>query len=326
MLEPEQIDSFLFSAKAHAKVNLHLGVGNSRADGFHELVSVFQSLDVHDTVTLSESEGAAPRGTHVRAINVSGPYAAGVPADQSNLAWRAVDAVATRLAEKFGPLELSVVELELHKEIPAAGGMAGGSADAAAALRLADSCFSRAYDIRSLGEDELFSLAADLGSDVPFTLLGGTALGTGRGEQLTPMLARGRYTWALITSKEGLSTPSVFQKLDELRSQGKGSSPSLDTTRVSQALISGDPERLAGELKNDLQAAALSLRPDLRKVLDVGQEAGALAGIVSGSGPTCAFLCPDKATAAEVVFQVTMAVPGTKGLISSSPGSGAHLI
>lgn len=326
MVRARRSDSFLFSADAHAKINLHLGVGKARPDGFHDLVSVFQSLDVHDTVTLSESDEVNAEGTRVCALNVSGPYALGVPRDERNLAWRAVDALAGRLAEKFGRRKLPRVTLELHKEIPAAGGMAGGSADAAAALRLADSCFSPYYDLRSVGEEELFSLAAALGSDVPFTLLGGTAQGTGRGEQLTPMLARGRYTWALITSKQGLETPKVFHKLDQLRAQGKGSDPRLDTTRVSQALISGDPERLAGQLRNDLQAAALSLRPDLRVVLDVGKEAGALAGLISGSGPTCAFLCADSSAAAEVVFQVTVAVAGTKGLIAKSPSFGARLL
>lgn len=322
-----QFEPRVWSAKAHAKVNLHLGVGNARPDGFHEISSVFQSLSIHDTVTLEETSApVATSETLVDFLEVDGAYALGVPADSSNLAWKAVDAVCARLREKFGPRDLPRVGLFLTKGIPAAGGMAGGSADCAAALRLADTCFSQYYDMDTLGEGELHELAAALGSDVPFTLMGGTALGTGRGEQLTPMLARGTYHWAMITSDRGLSTPTVFAKLDELREAGRGTQPRLDTTAVSQALISGDPEALAQALSNDMQSAALSLRPDLRKTFEAGMAAGAVQGIVSGSGPTCAFLCEDAETATEVVNSVTVEIPGTRGIVATGPAPGAHLI
>ena len=204
--------------------------------------------------------------------------------------------------------------------------MAGGSADAAAALRLAERCYGGYYGIDSVGEPILDALGAALGSDVPFTLLGGTALGTGRGEQLTPMMARGTYHWALIASDRGLSTPQVFHKLDEMREKGRGGEPHMDTAAVSQALISGDPHRVAQHLHNDLQPAALSLRPDLRKTLEAGVAAGALAGIVSGSGPTCAFLCAGAEEAREVVSQVTVEIPGTKGVATHGPASGAVVL
>lgn len=320
-------DPRVWTAHAHAKVNLHLGVADARDDGFHELATVFQSLSIHDVLTLEET--SAPVGdqpTQVDSLEVDGTYALGVPADDSNLAWRAVDAVAQRLRDKFGPRDLPRVALYLTKGIPAAGGMAGGSADAAAALRLADTCFSQYYDMDTLGDDELMEVAAALGSDVPFTLMGGTALGSGRGEKLVPMMSRGEYVWAMITSNEGLSTPSVFKKLDDLRAAGKGSTPSMNTAAVAQALMTGKPQQLAAALTNDMQAAALSLRPDLRKTLDAGIAAGALTGIISGSGPTCAFLCSDTGIAADVVSQVTVEIPGTRGFVATGPAPGARLV
>lgn len=329
MSAPMSFDPRVWTAHAHAKVNLHLGVAEPREDGFHELATVFQSLSIHDVVTLEEvggPTGVSSSASRVLSLEVDGPYALGVPADSSNLASRAVDLVASRLREKFGPRDLPQVALYLTKGIPAAGGMAGGSADCAAALRLADRCFSQYYTMDTLGEDELMGLAAQLGSDVPFTLMGGTALGTGRGEQLTPMISRGSYAWAFISSHEGLSTPAVFAKLDELRAAGRGVGPTMDTTAVGQALMSGKAQRLAGALANDLQAAAVSLRPDLRKTLKAGKAAGALCGIVSGSGPTCAFLCEDEGIAADVVSQVTVEIPKTRGFVATGPAPGAVLI
>lgn len=299
----------IFRARAHSKVNLHLGVAQVRGDGYHELSTVFQSLDIHDDLTLELLDD--PTAASIT-ITVDGPYAAGVPTDSSNLVWRAVELVARRHPP---------VALHVRKGIPAAGGMAGGSADAAAALRLANAAFAA-----GLSDDELMKLAAQLGSDVPFTLMGGTALGTGRGEELVPMMARGSYTWAIITNREGLSTPVVFDKMDELRAKNRVGDPRMDTTAVGQALIGGDPQQLARTLANDLQPAALSLRPDLRKILESGENAGALAGIVSGSGPTCAFLCEDDAHAQNVIAEVTADNPGTRGHIGHAPAPGAELL
>ncbi|PMC71654.1 4-(cytidine 5'-diphospho)-2-C-methyl-D-erythritol kinase [Corynebacterium aurimucosum] len=302
----------LWQARAHAKVNLHLGVGEARADGFHELATVFQSLDVHDRVSYRWGEKPA--------VEVTGNHATGVPASTENLAWRAVELVAQNL------MLPAAGTLTMEKNIPAAGGMAGGSADAAAALLLANQALSTEFGREALSMEKLYELAAELGSDVPFTLMGGTALGRGRGELLTPMLSRGRYIWAIITNAEGLSTPSVFRKLDELRAAGRGSTPHLDTEAVGQALVGGNPHELAVVMHNDLQPAALSLRPDLRKILDTGEAAGALKGIVSGSGPTCAFLCEDEETAQEVVAQVCADNRGTRGLVTTGPATGATLV
>ncbi|MFS0408528.1 4-(cytidine 5'-diphospho)-2-C-methyl-D-erythritol kinase [Corynebacterium striatum] len=312
----------ILRARAHAKVNLHLGVEAVRDDGFHELATVFQSLDISDEVSLEVHADEPTTGPVVAALHASGTYAAGVPEDESNLAWRAVEVVA-RAVRADRQVALPRVTLHLQKGIPAAGGMAGGSANAAAALRLAAQAFA---DFCELSEDKLYELAAELGSDVPFTLMGGTALGTGRGEQLAPMMTRGTYTWAIITNAEGLPTPVVFHKIDELRAAGKGSTPAMDTSAVAQALMSGQPQQLAAALRNDLQAAAVSLRPDLRKILDTGKAAGALAGIVSGSGPTCAFLCEDEETAGEVVAQVMFDNKGTRGIVTHSPAPGIEML
>lgn len=312
MSQPLAPSAQLWQARAHAKVNLHLGVGEAREDGFHELATVFQALEVHDVVSYRWSEDTK--------VEVTGRHAQGVPATTDNLAWRAVELVAQRLMLPATGI------LTMEKNIPAAGGMAGGSADAAAALLLANHALSTEFSREPVAEEKLFELAAELGSDVPFTLLGGTALGRGRGELLTSMLSRGRYIWAIITNAEGLSTPTVFHKLDELRAAGRGSSPHLDTEAVGQALISGNPRELAAVMHNDLQPAALSLRPDLRKILETGEAAGALKGIVSGSGPTCAFLCEDEETAAEVVAQVCADNRGTRGLVTTGPASGASLV
>lgn len=312
-------------ALAHAKVNLHLGVGDAREDGYHELVSVFQALDIYDVVEL-KTRGIVRAGEPtVVGMDVAGAYAHGVPADEQNLAWRAVEMVARGFRDR-GVGELPGVYIGLSKGIPAAGGMAGGSADAAAALRAANEVFARASGRAGLGEPELYQVAEELGSDVPFTLMGGTALGTGRGERLAEMLTRSCYCWALITSAEGLSTPAVFGELDRLRAAGQGGTPRLDSQPVAQALLRGTPEALAEVLANDLQPAALSLRPDLRQTLRVGESAGALAGIVSGSGPTCAFLCADPEAAADVVEEATTEIPGTRGLVARGPACGAHLV
>ncbi len=312
-------------AYAHAKVNLHLGVGPARADGYHELATVFQALSLRDEVELAPT-GVDALGPMVASLSAAGPFAAGVPEDETNLAWRAVEQVAARFRAEHGARVLPQVDIALHKGIPAAGGMAGGSADAAAALVLADELCARAYEVSGLGREALLEIAAGLGSDVPFILMGETALGLGRGEQLTPLLARGWYTWAIITNAQGLSTPAVFKKLDELRAAGRVAKPSLDTAGVARALLSGEPAQLAQALHNDMQPAAISLLPQLRKVLESGKNAGALAGLVSGSGPTCAFLVEDEDQAREVIAQVTADNRGTRGYVAWGPAPGVERV
>lgn len=266
------------TVRAPAKVNLHLSVGRKRTDGYHDLTTVFHAVGLYDEIEAVRSDALT--------VTVTGEGADSVPTDRDNLALRA----AALLGMETG--HDPVVALTIRKGIPVAGGCAGGSADAAAALVACDALWGT-----GLGKDELMALGARVGSDVPFALHGGTALGTGRGERLTPVLAHGSFSWVLALADGGLSTPAVYGELDRQRDIGPVGVVS-DAAGVLSALRSGDAVALGHELANDLQAAAIALRPELRELLDVGRELGALGGIVSGSGPTVAFLARD-ATAAE---------------------------
>ena len=273
------------TVRVPAKVNLQLAVGGSRPDGFHELATVYQALSLYDDITAIAGDQLT--------ISVEGEGADLVPMDETNLAWRA----AQELAEQAG-LEPRA-HLHIHKGIPVGGGHAGGSADAAGALLALDLL----WDTR-LDRDELTVIGARLGSDVPFALHGHTAIGVGRGERLTPALARGRYHWVLALADLGLSTPAVYAELDRLRSGSVQAEPRVSDGLMS-ALRSGDPVLLGRELSNDLQRAAVSLRPALAMTLDVGEEYGALASLVSGSGPTCAFLARDEEHALDLAVALT---------------------
>jgi 4-diphosphocytidyl-2-C-methyl-D-erythritol kinase len=259
-----------------AKVNLHLGVGPCRPDGYHELETVFHAVSLFDDLAAEHD----PDGGGLT-LAITGEGEAELPTGDENLAIRA----ALALAEHAGVEP--VARLRLRKGIPVAGGMAGGSADAAAALVACDALWGTA-----LPREELHALAASLGSDVPFALAGGTALGTGRGEVLTPVLAPLRWHWVIAVAEGGLSTPAVYSELDRLRGAG-GVPPIGEPDGLVSALRSADPAELGAVLANDLQPAALSLRPALRRTLDAGLDEGALAGLVSGSGPTCFFLAAD---------------------------------
>lgn len=313
------------SARAHAKINLHLGVGPQREDGYHELVTVFQSLSLADTVTLDiDDEDRVASGSIVAALSVTGLDASSVPTDESNLAWRAVDKLVEHYRVIHGLQDAPRVSIRVHKGIPTAGGMAGGSADAAAALVAAHALLSEAHPVLPMAI--LSELAAELGSDVPFTLRGGTMLGTGRGEQLTPMLSRGTHHWALAFFKDGLSTPTVFQQLDDLRASSLNFPPSMDTGELARALMTGDPKQLAGVLCNDLAAPALVLRHDIGVVQQGGMKAGALAAMVSGSGPTVAFLCSSELHARDVLDDLLADGAIYSGTTAHGPTRGAHLV
>ncbi|MGW0042373.1 4-(cytidine 5'-diphospho)-2-C-methyl-D-erythritol kinase [Rhodococcus sp. NPDC003348] len=294
------------TVRAPSKVNLHLGVGDLREDGYHELTSVFQALSLSDDVVLADADGLS--------VQVRGEDAASVPTDRTNLVWRA----AELLAERAG--RAADVAITIVKGVPVAGGMAGGSADAAATLVGLNELWRL-----GLGRDELFTLGAELGSDVPFTLHGMTALGTGRGEKLLPVLSRNSFHWVLALAKGGLSTPAVFRELDRLRAAG--SPPRIGGAEgLIQALASGDANQLAPLLGNDLQPAALSLKPELRRTLRAGTTAGALAGIVSGSGPTCAFLCADSDSAVAVGAELAGAGVCRTVRVAHGPVPGAHIV
>lgn len=290
-----------------SKINLHLSVGGLREDGFHDLTTVFQALSLSDEVTVAVAEEPG--------IEVHGEGEDAVPTGANNLAWRAVEALAAHV----GRAEPKV-RVVLRKGIPVAGGMAGGSADAAATLVALTSLWKL-----DIGRDELAKVAAKLGSDVPFALYGGTALGTGRGEQLVPVLSRHTFHWVLAFDHRGLSTPRVFGELDRLRENGNPPRVGSHAPAV-EALASGDPRQLALLLGNDLQAAAVSLRPGLRRTLRAGVNAGALAGTVSGSGPTCAFLCADAESALEVAAELAGAGVCRTVRVAHGPVPGARFV
>jgi 4-diphosphocytidyl-2-C-methyl-D-erythritol kinase len=289
-----------------AKVNLQLSVGPKKADGYHEVVTVFQAISLMDTLRISHADKFG--------ISIKGDYTNGVPLDQSNLVYKAVEL----MSEKFDTDK--TIDIEINKSIPVAGGMAGGSADAAATLLGIDALYGL-----GLSKDELGEVARKLGSDVPFMLHGGTAVGRGHGDEITPALSRGTYHWVIAVSSNGLSTPAVYGECDRLRTGLDIKDPSLND-ELLQALLSGDSTRVGKSLNNDLQAAAISLRPALRLILDTGQEYGALGGIVSGSGPSVAFLVADEDHSLDLAVALTSS--GVVGSVARAQGpvTGAKVI
>jgi 4-diphosphocytidyl-2-C-methyl-D-erythritol kinase len=271
------------TVRAPGKVNLQLSVGPLRDDGFHHLVTVFQAVSLFDDVTVTRSDRL-----RVRTFGESE-----VPADENNLAGKA----AVLLAERIGVEPL--VDIRINKRIPVAGGMAGGSADAAAALVACASLWEAELD--------LFPLAAQLGSDVSFSLLGGMALGEKRGEVLTPLPARGTQHWVFAFADTLLSTPMVYKEFDRIR--GTDVPDPTRSEDLLRALEGGDPVEVGQALTNEMEPAALALAPRLRATLAAGRSAGALGSIVAGTGPTCAFLARDEANANELV--VALEVSGT---------------
>jgi 4-diphosphocytidyl-2-C-methyl-D-erythritol kinase len=294
------------TVRAPGKINLHLGVGAPRKDGFHPLVTVYQAVGLCDDVTVTPAPGWT--------LTVSVPDwmdANAVPVTGDNI----VDRAAHLLARHHGIDAQAAVSVA--KAIPVAGGMAGGSADAAAALIALD----RLWALET-SDDALLALAAELGSDVPFALVGGTALGTGRGELVEPVPDHATWWWVVVPSAAGLSTPAVYRRFDELNADAPAEPPGADATLA--ALTTGDPEALAGALHNDLQDAALDLRPDLADLLDLGRRSGALRGMVSGSGPTCLFLVEDADAARAVAGRLSEHHDVV--LVTNGPVAGAHVV
>ncbi len=289
-----------------AKINLSLHVGPAGDDGFHDIATVFQAVSLFDDLVASPADEVV--------VEVTGVGAAQVPTDDTNLAVRAARLLADSTGTETG------VQLRIVKRIPVAGGMAGGSADAAGALLACDALWRT-----GLARDELRELATELGSDVPFGLLGGTALGTGRGDQLTPALARGEYHWVLALSGDELSTPSVYAECDRLRLGRPVPEPAV-TPAMMQALRSGDAVALGTQMTNDLQPAALHLLPNLERVLEVGSGEGALGSLVSGSGPTVAFLVADSEAALDLSVALTAAGVCDRVARVTGPVSGARLV
>ncbi len=299
------------TVRAPAKINLGLSVGPQRDDGFHELATVYMALDLHDTVRLSlRDDDRVTVSVHADADDTI--ESAEVPTDDSNLAVRAVNLLREAAGVTTG------IDIAIRKVIPVAGGMAGGSSDAAAALVGANHLLDLGWDRVDLAE-----LGARLGSDVPFLLHGGIGIGTGRGEHIMPVLARGRYGFVIAVAGTGLSTPEVYTEFDRLVPDP--AEPSISDELLA-ALRGHDAEQLSEYLTNDLETAALSLRPELDRVLQAGLDAGALAGLVSGSGPTCLFLL-ESDTDAEMISVALWDAPGVADVIHThGPAHGARVI
>lgn len=299
--------------RAPGKINVFLEVGDVQDDGYHELATAFQAVSLYEEIV------ATPADDITIEVAARGPVdVGGVPTDDRNLAVRAARLLAQTAGIDRG------VHLAVSKSVPVAGGMGGGSADAAAALVACDALWGL-----GMPTSELAHLAARLGADVPFALLGGTAVGTGRGDELSPALARGRFDWVLVPNEEGMSTPVVYGELDAHRERHAVDiaparrMPAVDPD-VLHALRQGDARMLAATLRNDLQAPALHLRPDLARVLQRGESSGALAGLVSGSGPTLAFLAVDEASAIDL--QITLSAAGLVALHVHGPVAGARVV
>ncbi|MFC8915045.1 4-(cytidine 5'-diphospho)-2-C-methyl-D-erythritol kinase [Streptomyces sp. NPDC057116] len=294
------------TVRVPAKVNVQLAVGAARPDGFHDLANVFLAVSLYDEVTATPADELR--------ITCSGPDADQVPLDATNLAARAAIALAAR--HGISP----DVHLHIAKDIPVAGGMAGGSADGAGALLACDALWGTGAT-----RDELLDICAELGSDVPFSLVGGAALGTGRGERLEPLEVGGTFHWVFAVADGGLSTPAVYGEFDRLAAGTDVPVPAASPALLD-ALRTGDAAALAGALANDLQPAALSLRPSLAATLAAGTEAGALAGLVSGSGPTTAFLVKDEDAARTVAGALLASGTCRTARVATSPAPGATQI
>lgn len=304
--------------RAPGKINLFLGVGDLDDDGYHALSTVFQAVSLYEEVVATPADDFS--------IAVSGaadPEA--VPLDDRNLAMRAAKVLAAATGYDGG------VHLEIRKSVPVAGGMGGGSADAAAALVACNELWRT-----GLGHDRLHELAARLGADVPFALMGGTAVGSGRGDVLTPALSRGRYEWVLVIDEEGLSTPAVYRAFDMVTAEDLRDDPAGHAARrrkdpvqvpssFFESLLSGEASELGRSLRNQLQAGSFRLRPQLGELIDrVRGSQAVVGGVVSGSGPTVAFLC-ESASGADGVAE-RLREQGCVTLRAHGPVRGAHVV
>ncbi|GGA61471.1 4-diphosphocytidyl-2-C-methyl-D-erythritol kinase [Pseudoclavibacter endophyticus] len=299
------------TVRAPGKINVALLVGRLMDDGYHDVATAYQAVSLFEDVRATPADDVS--------VSFAGPIATeDLPTGNDNLAVRAARLLARETGHDGG------AHLHITKRVPVAGGMGGGSADAAATLVACDALWGT-----DCGRDDLLALGARLGADVPFALLGGTAIGTGRGDQLSPALSTGQFHWVLAVSDTGMSTPSTYRALDAHRERHSADiSPASPAPTVPDdvmhALRSGDAVALGEALTNDLQAAALQLRPELGDTLELGEANGALAGIVSGSGPTIAFLVSDVESAIDL--QVTLSAAGHRALRVTGPVPGARIL
>ncbi len=297
--------------RAPGKINVYLEVGAVLDDGYHDVAIAYQAVSLVEDVWVTAADGFS--------VEVDGTVdLSRVPTDDSNIAVRAARMLAEHTGHSGG------AHIRIGKHVPVTGGMGGGSADAAATLVACDAVWGT-----DVSRDDLFSLARRLGADVPFALTGGTAIGTGRGDELSPALATGTFHWVLVLADDGLSTPEVYRELDEHRARHAAeitpahARPDVPA-EVLQALRAGDARALAAVIHNDLQAAALHLKPGLAETLELGERSGALAGVVSGSGPTVAFLVADADAALDL--QVALSAAKLRAVRATGPVHGARIV
>ena len=294
---------------APAKVNLGLSVGPLRPDGYHDIATVFHALSLHDTITVEH----APQPAVTMDMRVLGV----VPHDADNIALRAVNALAVSTGHQ------PQASVHIVKRIPVAAGLAGGSADAAGVLVACNELWHTGLTLA-----ELADIAAGLGSDVAFALHGGTMVGTGRGERLAPVLAApsAPLHWVIAASGAGLSTPAVYRALDEMRDEsGQHVEEPAVSMELMLALRTGDVREIASALANDLQPAALRLRPSLARTLQAGLDAGAIGAVVSGSGPSCAFLAADAEHSVDLAVELSAAGVCDTVLRATGPAHGVQV-
>ncbi|MGX6451790.1 4-(cytidine 5'-diphospho)-2-C-methyl-D-erythritol kinase [Brevibacterium paucivorans] len=319
------------TARAPGKINVFLHVGDRMDDGYHELVTVFQALDMYEEVTLRlcfdqpdtvvrniSGNDTYPGLSPVHAVTLKGRFGStAIPLDHSNLAVSAINRLAAQTGVHVP------VEVEIEKNVPVAGGMGGGSADAAAALV----AYAKLAGIND--PDRLRTVGAELGADVPFALRGGFAVGTGRGDELSPILSSGEFTWVLATSVDELSTPVVYHALDDLRDSGKAPHAGDVQTQLAdvlQAVGSGDAHALAQVVHNDMEPAAFGLLPAIAEVVDTGRQAGALAALMSGSGPTVGFLVEGATHALDLTVLLEASESVKHVVRATGPACGAHIV
>jgi len=303
------------TVRAPGKLNLQLSVGPRQDDGYHPLATVFQAVDLYETVTASvrTDDRFTVELTLLPTVKAD-PGA--VPLDESNLVMKAARAVAAKYGITAG------VDLRIVKGVPVAGGMAGGSADAAAALL---AC-AEAWDVGATRED-LDELAAGLGADVPFALHGHTAVGLGRGDELSPAMTHGQFHWVFATQVSGLSTPAVYGEFDRQVEAGErvAVTPHLSDELMS-ALMAGNPVDLGAALVNDLQGPALALAPHLRQTMHLAREAEALGVMICGSGPTVAALARSRQHALAIAAHMSAEGVSDAVLTVTGPAPGATVI
>lgn len=311
MIEPVEPDSRTVRVRAPGKINVFMRVGQLRDDGYHAVATAYQAVSLYEEVLASSASEIS--------VSFHGSIdTTALPTDQTNLAYRAAALLATHTGYTGG------VRLRIEKNVPIAGGMGGGSADAAATLVACDALWQT-----DVSRDDILTLAAQLGADVPFAVVGGTAVGTGRGDELSPALATGKFHWVLALADTQLSTPEVYLECDRHRERYRAQIPEIPVapvvdSDVLQALRAGDAHMLAEALTNDLQAPAIQLAPSIADVLELGEGNGALAGVVSGSGPTVAFIAADRDSALNL--QIALSASGIRALKVTAPVHGARIV